>query len=72
MFERIQKQLELFCEKERLQQVTDCVQDDEDMFELLEKLQEAISDYQDGTDDQEFKSIVSSPLWNRTNEVTSS
>ena len=74
MFERIQKQLESLCEKERLQQVADHAQDDEDMVELLENLQEAISDYyyQVGTHDPEFDPIVSSPLGTRTIDVTSS
>ena len=73
MFERIQKQLESFCEG-ILQQVADHVQDDEGIVELLEKLQEAISDYyyQVGADDPDFDPIVSSPLGTRTIDVTSS
>ena len=63
MFEHIRKQLESFCEKERLQQVADRVQDNEGMVELLERLQKAISDYQVGTHDPESKPIVSSPPW---------
>ena len=73
MFESIQEQLESSCEKETLQQVADCVQDDEDMVELLEKLQEAMSDYyyQIGTDDPEFiDPVVSSPLGTRAIDVT--
>ena len=62
MSERVQKQLE-----ERLQQVADRAHGDEDIIELLEKLQEAISNYQVGTGNPESEPMVSSPPWGSKN-----
>ena len=41
----IRERLRLLSEKQGLPQLTDCVQDDDDLFRCLDDLQEAIFDY---------------------------